>query len=310
MSLQLLPKEILFNVSDHLDNVHDINALAQTSRFLYRQVNGYLYQFDKQIEGIRLCDWTRKTVDWGRRICTNRPGVSSDILFNNQVKLDADASLYIGSDGKVDGNALYYAIRWNHMRTAEVLIQNGSAVKSRIPDPSEWIGLPKGKAPPGYFRDTGIDIERGFIDYLTPLDTAVQYGRESVVRLLLDQGANFQGVILTDFYSDATLLHIASWYGDVAIVRMLLERGADTEARSDEYEETPLFWAMLLAEPFPALRHKNRENKWKVVQLLLDYGADPAAKNWYGCRFDTVDCIRACGPRGPGCVWCLEWSYE
>ena len=138
MSLTHLPSETLFQIVRLLGNVHDLNALVQTSRLLYQKLNKRLYQFDKEEKEQLLYDWTPHQY--------KGPRISSRILLENQDDLDTDATLYIATDGNVDANALYFAIRWNHLRTAEVLIRHGSAVKS----PGEsWLCMSRDEEIPG-----------------------------------------------------------------------------------------------------------------------------------------------------------------
>ena len=264
-----VPTEIFLNVVDYLDNVRDINALVQINRLSYEALIKHLYRFDiKEHEG-HLDDWTY----WTHH---DQPRLRPKVLFENQDRIDADASLYIGPDVNVDGNALYFAIRWNHVRTAETVIQNGSVVKSRELANFEWDGPISGDV-----KGSGVDIERGFFDYLTPLQIAVKYGRVAIVSLLIDHGADFRRKIFEDHpYECATPLHIASYLGDEEMVQLLLVNGADTEARSSE-RETPLFWAMTHHEKVPMRRPRDPTTKMVIVRLLLSYGANPRAEVYF-----------------------------
>ena len=70
--------------------------------------------------------------------------------------------------------------------------------------------------------------------------------------------------------SGGTPLHFAAWLGNTEMVRELLQRGAPVDVRGDQYDMTPLGWAL----------HGSR-NSWRkdagdyggVVTLLLDAGA-------------------------------------
>ncbi|KAK1500219.1 hypothetical protein CABS01_17003 [Colletotrichum abscissum] len=70
----------------------------------------------------------------------------------------------------------------------------------------------------------------------TPLLLAVLYGREAVVRLLLDRDANTEA---TDEWGRTSLLW-AIEKGDEAVVQLLLNHGANTEA-ADKWGRTSLF---------------------------------------------------------------------
>ncbi|KAK1470228.1 hypothetical protein CTAM01_16892 [Colletotrichum tamarilloi] len=69
----------------------------------------------------------------------------------------------------------------------------------------------------------------------TPLLLAVLYGREAVVRLLLDRDANTEA---TDEWGRTSLLW-AIEKGDEAVVQLLLNHGANTEA-ADKWGRTSL----------------------------------------------------------------------
>ena len=282
MSLTRLSNELLLHLVGLLDDIQDINALVKTSRVFYEQLNERLYRFDIQQQGRRLSDWTPAHYIG--------PRISSRVLFENQDKLDADAALYIANDGNVDGNALYFAIRWNHVRTAEILLQHGSAVKFPERVALEWDDC-SADGPQITWSHVSTDIERPFIDYITPLQTAVEYGRTPIARLLIDHGANFHSSVEdSGYHKGGTPLHLASWLGNVEMVKLLLERGADTEVEA--CGETPLFWAAGYEKRFPNVRPRDFDARWKVVKLLLDFGADPS-KRAGGKMFNSVANMRS-----------------
>ncbi|ETN36266.1 uncharacterized protein HMPREF1541_08543 [Cyphellophora europaea CBS 101466] len=97
----------------------------------------------------------------------------------------------------------------------------------------------------------------------TPIQFAIALGRESMVDLLLGNGANLSG--------NATLLHLAAGRGRCGVVYILLDRGIDIETR-DSQGDTALFYAV-------------RSRFKKALQALLDRGADVDARNTDG---DTV----------------------
>jgi ankyrin repeat protein len=63
-----------------------------------------------------------------------------------------------------------------------------------------------------------------------PLHVASGWGREAVVRQLLERGADVRAATT----GGATPLHLASLGGHESIVRLLLDRGADVDARDGE----------------------------------------------------------------------------
>ncbi len=91
---------------------------------------------------------------------------------------------------------------------------------------------------------------------LTPLIIAAKNGKDEVVRLLLEAGAEKEAKSNGGF----TPLSAAAYHGHDAVVRLLLEAGADKEA-TDEWGQTPIIWAY-------------RFGREAVVQLLLEAGSE------------------------------------
>jgi len=112
--------------------------------------------------------------------------------------------------------------------------------------------------------DQGADIEIQVNDFAgvgpgsargAPLRFAAEYGRLSMVQLLLDRGANVHA-------QNDIALRLASIDGHAAVVALLLDRGADIHAENDD----AIRWAALRGQT-------------AVVSLLIDRGADPRAAN-------------------------------
>lgn len=97
-------------------------------------------------------------------------------------------------------------------------------------------------------------------DGTTPLMLASLFGSADMVRLLLEHGADPN----VSAKSGATALLFA--VGDLKKVQLLLDRGASVNVRSS-LGNTPL----IAAAAYP--------DNLKVIQLLLEKGADPQAKN-------------------------------
>ena len=95
---------------------------------------------------------------------------------------------------------------------------------------------------------------------------AAERNNATAVRLMLNAGwpLDARGSL------DATALHFAAWMGNTEIVRELLEHDAPLELRGDQFNMTPLGWAI-----------HGSKNSWRqkegdfpgVVGLLLDAGA-------------------------------------
>ena len=74
-----------------------------------------------------------------------------------------------------------------------------------------------------FYREIGLDIEAG--KPLTALQTAVENGHESVVKVLLENGAKVDNVG-EEFEDEKTPLCLAAELGSLPIVKLLLSHGA------------------------------------------------------------------------------------
>ncbi|KAH7235467.1 ankyrin repeat-containing domain protein [Fusarium tricinctum] len=135
----------------------------------------------------------------------------------------------------------------------------------------------------------GADLEELDDQRMTPLYHAVQHGHWPVAKLLLEKGANVEGVkLLLDSGANIeaktligyaplveqgsampyTPLIRAVWHSHETIVKLLLDSGANIEAKSKDW------W------PLAAAVQKGQES---VIKLLLDRGANVEAKDGTGC---------------------------
>lgn len=107
----------------------------------------------------------------------------------------------------------------------------------------------------------------------TPLILAVELEQETIVRLLLERGAEVNQVDI----QHVTALWLASGQGHLEIVRLLLEANANPNIASEE-GLTPLHAAVIF-------------NHTEIVQLLLFSGADPDAQDDEGhtAIFDAAE---------------------
>lgn len=96
-----------------------------------------------------------------------------------------------------------------------------------------------------------VDVEKIYGYIRTPLYLASEFGQETCVQLLLENGAFF------DENSAARALSIAAENGHEAVVRLLLERGADMNSK--DRHRTPLHSAAM-------------EGHHDVVRTLLERG--------------------------------------
>jgi len=152
------------------------------------------------------------------------------------------------------------------------------------------------------------EIVTCLLEFNTPFNThsveaAISHGQWNVVEILLDHGADIDGV-----YRATYLLHIAAALGEQAFLESLLRRGANVHLRfpggrtalmkacditNDAHKATPLIVETLLhygSDPnavtaegesslllCTAQQLPNFPKRTEIARILLRYGADP---NW------------------------------
>jgi ankyrin repeat protein len=132
-----------------------------------------------------------------------------------------------------------------------------------VEQPLSWAARYGREAIVKLLLDQGAERESRDDAGRTPLSWAAKNGEEAVVKLLLDQGADREP------RDDAgrTPLSLAAARGREAVVKLLLDQGADRESRDGD-GRTPLSWAA--ANPY---------GEEAVVQLLLEQGADRESRD-------------------------------
>ncbi len=120
----------------------------------------------------------------------------------------------------------------------------------------------------------------------TPLHNAGVRGRENLISLLLEAGAQVDALGYDHNHGVCTPLQLAAWEGTLGSVRLLLEAGADPNAITSG-GGTPLSTAMW-------------HNAMDKIKLLLDHGADPDLHVAVG--LGMVDRVRARLEEEPGLV--------
>lgn len=110
----------------------------------------------------------------------------------------------------------------------------------------------------------GYDVNSKDDNCVTPLRIAVLYRQSETVRYLLEKGAD---PFVKGSYK-RNLLHVASYGGKVAIIDEMIKKGLDINSK-DGNGDTPL----ILAAAY---------GRKKAVKYLLQRGADPTFKGYYG----------------------------
>jgi ankyrin repeat protein len=151
------------------------------------------------------------------------------------------------------------------------------------------------------YREKSICVrqERWVRKNQSSLLRATANGREAVVKLLLEKGAELEAKNNKD---DRTPLSYAAGNGHEAVVKLLLEKGTELEAKNNKDDRTPLLWAAgngheavvkLLLKKGAKLETKDEYGRTPllyaaekghevVVKLLLEQGAKLEVKNKYG----------------------------
>jgi ankyrin repeat protein len=93
----------------------------------------------------------------------------------------------------------------------------------------------------------------------TPLQAAAKGNRVSMVRALVEGGADING---RGGYDNSTALHIAAWENNAEVAEKLLDCGADINIRSGKiHNNTPAGWAIVAGSD-------------RVFSMLMDHGAE------------------------------------
>lgn len=193
-----------------------------------------------------------------------------------QMLLDQGAG--VNSEGRVFGSALQAAAQSNHVDVIRLLLDHGADVEGSR---SDGLTLLQTAAHEGNVEIVKRLIEHGadvnaatdHSKYGTPLQEASYQGHLDVVRVLLHGGAD----INVRHKIHGTALKNAVNWDRMAVVEVLLNAGAESTA-----EDGVLDSALQAACGF---KHFPRSPDLRLIQFLLDKGADPNAQNE---RHDTL----------------------
>ncbi|BEP12360.1 hypothetical protein acdb102_06710 [Acidothermaceae bacterium B102] len=165
------------------------------------------------------------------------------------------------TDSEAIGEALYHAVEFADTTCAQLLLEAGTAphkisfclgrALNFSRSPMVELLLSYGAKPTsGHLKQAitshhSLDIVRRLLDAGAPLSRAtlrlaVRWGRDDVVALLVERGADLSVVTPGDAVPDVDMLHDAVLLGDVALVQAILDSGLDVDALSERHERTAL----------------------------------------------------------------------
>jgi ankyrin repeat protein len=153
--------------------------------------------------------------------------------------------------------------------------------------------------------NSGADVNRADEDYrLTPLMGASLNGKESVVALLIENGALIE---IKDVVNQATALHWALWFRQGSVAKLLLQRGADfmykaLDGTYSAYEIAELNKMDDVLLIMNALKEESNtlEGSWKIQEIHyvypdttyirkdLDYGRLLLGKHNYTIMYNPI----------------------
>ena len=233
--------------------------------------------------------------------------------LTDYVKLFLEHGANIDKEGGKTGLTVTAAILAKHQDIVELLLEGDS------PDgvlAEQFGSVLHGAAATGDEQRVRMLIENGYDvnlerDSWLPVQAAVNNGRTSIAKFLIEKGAdiNFSGLIFDNVLHDAayhgkldickllieykapinrlqgkygTALQAASYNGHTKVVQLLLKCGADVNLIGGKYG-SPL-----------AAAFSTRNSSGSTVRLLLEHGADP---NFRGGEYGSLLQAACYGPR-------------
>ncbi len=179
---------------------------------------------------------------------------------------------FVSADDKKE---LFRAIGKRDIQTVENLLGNGVDINIRDRAGRTPLCAAASAANPqimDFLLERGADVNVKDHSGATPLHLAAFERSTDMVRMLLDAGADIEA----RNGRGLTPLNEANRGGgsNLAVVKLLLENGADVNTRCDQLGQTPLHRA--------AQKSGIIEDEREAIRQLLEYGADPDARDKEG----------------------------
>ena len=175
----------------------------------------------------------------------NRIEVSNNNM--NRLFLQGENLTVVDATDQQGKTAFIYAAAHGNIEILEMLLNNDADINSQD---LYYGGIPR-------FINGGLVDELLVMNNRTALTYAAENGHESVVRFLLERGADPH---LKDYQGKTAFIYAAK-NGHEGVLRLLLERGVDINLR-DLHFQTALMYAA-------------ENGHESVVRFLLERGADP-----------------------------------
>jgi ankyrin repeat protein len=209
-------------------------------------------------------------------------------------------------------HALTHAILNGHAEIVRALLDAGADVNIQ-PDnpPLVCAGAAGNETVVGLVLQAGASVETRSPDGRSALSEACKHNHLAVVRILLEAGANrnadaadaltaageaghvavVRTLLEAGVRPDSAALVAAAGKRNPELVRVLLAAGCDVNGRGQYPGDTALMQAVARFRPGPSARRKKRQQPAtppadpcrEVIDLLLAAGADPNARNEWGC---------------------------
>jgi uncharacterized protein len=222
-----------------------------------------------------------KLLDAGVDPNTATPGGETALMTASRtgkveaIKLLLDRGANVNAKDSVHGQtALMWAVLENHTDAVELLLKRGADINAHTNvtiTKGEYVpARPAAASGNGIIRQRALPTPNGG---MTPLLFAIRDGNATMMRLLLDRGAD----IGQTSGNHTTPLIIAVLNGQVGLATELLNRGADPNA-ADDYHRAALFAAIDLRnfnhEKYGDLPTDGRD-PLDLIKALLKKGANP-----------------------------------